>query len=111
MRSTDGAKVLPFPGHVHQEEAQSPRPAGPVDEGCLALDSLPFVIDEPDPLVVDEGRCADLVSPPDRSAGMRMIQGGGAEAPAPGARKLRLKDLHPMDCVIILGFLVIAALL
>lgn len=73
------------------------------------LEGTLFDIDEPDPLAADVGRCADLIPDSDRSRQMRVIE-GGAQAEHPD-KKLRLKDLHPMDCFIIAGFLLIAVIL
>jgi hypothetical protein len=111
MATNPRSNVLSFPGSaVHGSGSNDANRNHPpllgVGDGALALDSLPFEIDEEDPLVMTGGRHSDVIAAPDSIADMRLIKGEGRQEAK--SRLFRLRDLHPMDCVIIAGFLLIA---
>lgn len=112
MRSALEQKILPFPAMAPSGKAKDisdVHGSSNVPFHGEDLEGSLFVIDEPDPLAADVGRCADLIPDNDRTRQMRVIE-GGAQADSKD-KKLRLKDLHPMDCVIIIGFMLIAIIL
>jgi hypothetical protein len=116
MTKQIGAAILQFPaGSIKGLPEQDPfvdetdHMDGPWEDGSLALDAYPYHIDEPDPLLACEGRNSDAIDSPEAYPHISMVQGGSAGIKT--KRRLRLRDLHPMDIVIIAGFLILAAAL
>ena len=73
-----------------------------LEDGALALEMEFFDIDEPDPLVIAEGRNSDLVSGP--AANVDVVQ-----TPQRQRRRSRLLELHPLDLLIITGIVSVLA--
>jgi hypothetical protein len=116
MTKQAGAAIFQFPlGSSQDRTDQDPflndqgLMEGPWEDGSLALDAYPYHIDEPDPLLACEGRNSDAIDSPEAYPHISMVQGGSLGVRA--KRRLRLRDLHPMDIVIIAGFLILAAAL
>jgi len=113
MSSSQSAKIFEFPGKGMSMKAEMARqdidaeidPSVLMDDGILALDAYPFEIDEPDPLLIVEGRNSEFVDGPGLSR-MTLIENPSLDQPV---RRLRLKDLHPMDVAIIAGFMLIVS--
>lgn len=113
MSSNQSAKIFEFPNKGTPKLPEADHfnfdteidPGVLMDDGMLALDAYPFEIDEPDPLLIVEGRNSDFVDGPGPSR-MTLIQNSTMDQPV---RRLRLKDLHPMDVAIIAGFLLIVS--
>ncbi len=115
MSSSTSAKIFEFPGvsaprrspAPHQTLMDEQEPGVMMDAGMLAMDAYPFEIDEPDPLLIVEGRNLDFLEAPG-AARMTLIDNPKMDQPV---RRLRLKDLHPMDIAIIMGFLIVVAVI
>jgi len=105
--------LLYFPGADTHDELEALPEVDPntmiVDDGALALDGIHFHIDEEDPLILTTGRHEDVVPSPERRADMRLIEGPALSTQ--GRQRIRLKDLHPLDCLIVLSILVLAFVL
>lgn len=117
MKTSKSARILPFPdrntaGQVQQAvvpvfEDMDPMLQGELyDDGGLIEDASFFDIDEPDPLLITEGRNADFTPRP--RADLGVVEG---REPHGKQRFLRLRDLHPIDIAIVAGFLVLVSLL
>ena len=93
--------VVPFPTPSTRNAAVSGRQ--PMEQDGLALD-MSFEIDELDPMLISEGRHADLLPPPSPSASIRLIE-GGAERRSNKPWVMRLSQVHPLDAVVVIGLI------
>jgi hypothetical protein len=111
MAKDNMAQILQFPSRhsvAATEPADTAMDLGEPDiyaDGNLAC-APDFDIDEPDPLLITEGRNQAATCGPQDSFGVYE----GSPAPAP-RRFMRLRDLHPIDIAIVTGFLLLTTLI
>lgn len=100
-----------------QQDGLTSTDFGPTDDIyglCRAMDSLPFEIDEDDPLVMTDGRHSDTCYSDARGDIVLNPNPAGHIAyhgPHGKARIIRFRNLHFIDCIIIGGFLILALVL
>lgn len=109
MSSTQKKTVIQFPKPEVPKQTAPHNPAAFIQNGSEALhiESCPFDFDEPDPLICGESRVFDADFN-DMRAGMRMIEGQAKDSS--GSSRLRLRDIHPIDGLIVCGVILVLAI-